>query len=277
MDNTAFEDTTYRVYSPGGNITALVRGLEPLACKRRLIQDLIMEKRPDVEQVGFVGVDTDNPELTMTGGEFCGNAARAAAWHYLGGEPGGLSLRVSGAAGVIKAGVAANLDAWAEAPVRGCRAEPEGDGAYWVAMEGISHLVLLPDASFAYLRDNPAASNQADRAAVRSFRENLVRAASRLLVSSGRAYDAAGVIFSENTGGCVKIHPCVFIKSAGTALFETACGSGSAALAVTAGCLRGRGVTLRVLQPSGSFITASVEYAGGRVAAGNISGPVVEL
>ena len=84
-----------RVYSPGGNVTALVSNCGDAyvshcgdvyvshcgdaAVSRREIQDHIMNKYKDVEQVGFIDSSDGIYSLTMTGGEFCGNAARAAA------------------------------------------------------------------------------------------------------------------------------------------------------------------------------------------------------
>ena len=286
---------SYRVYSPGGNTTALVSGLELCAERRLTVQDYIMRERPGVEQVGFVGTDAANPELIMAGGEFCGNAARAAAWQYLDGKPGVISLLVSGADFAINAGVAENLEAWAETPVRGQSAEPAGDGVYKVAMEGISHLVLLPEASRKYLREKPAPRHLDDARPDEIYKERLLVRAFELLENAWPSYNAAGVIFTEtvvndaavkfagselltgNADGVIKIHPCVFVKNAGTAFYETACGSGSAAVAVTLSCLRGVGLTISVLQPSGSVINASVVYSGGRALCVKISGPVFEI
>lgn len=57
--NTIQELTTigkieYKVLNPGGNKTALVKGINYTDKQKRLINKLIMEKYLDVEQVGFL-------------------------------------------------------------------------------------------------------------------------------------------------------------------------------------------------------------------------------
>lgn len=96
----------YSILDPTGNITALVE--DPVAIPLQpAVADQIMEKHPEVEQVGFVrfypdpasddairtesGPDRDrndqdqgriHGELRMAGGEFCGNASMSAAALY---------------------------------------------------------------------------------------------------------------------------------------------------------------------------------------------------
>jgi len=72
----------------------------------------------------------------------------------------------------------------------------------------------------------------------------------------------------------VKIHPCVFINSAGTAFYEMACGSGSVAVGLASAYLRGQSVALPVLQPSDKVIDMSITVEGGRVLGAVISGEV---
>ena len=154
MDTNSLKCIKYRLFVPGGNVTALVDGLEKDIHRRREIQDIIMGRHVDVEQVGFFGIGADGPELIMTGGEFCGNAARSAAWQYLGGNPGETAIRVSGASRPVRAGVKAALFylvAWAEMPLGGHEAKRVDVGMTWIAMEGISHLVLTPEASYGYI------------------------------------------------------------------------------------------------------------------------------
>jgi diaminopimelate epimerase len=265
-----YEIIKYRLFIPGGNMTALVGGLEPDAAIRREVQDYIMRKHPDVEQVGFVGEDSDNPELIMTGGEFCGNAARSAAWYYLDGKPGDITIRVSGVKEPIRAGVDGAAGAWADMPVTGCRLTNMG-GIHKVEMESIIHYIISVEKSAEYLRDisgNDGAGRLLNRA-----RELL-----QFLSAAGGAdmSGAAGVIFTECVGGVIKIHPCVFVPSAGTSVYETACGSGSAAVAMVEGVHSGKDASFAVMQPSGMTIAASAAVSRGCVTAARICGPVVE-
>ena len=97
-------DYCYQLFNPSGNVTALILGLEKNGQLRRRAAQKIMEKHPEVEQVGFVSLDKKDPRLMMAGGEFCGNALRAAACYYLAGRAGELSMKVFGAQPHLKAG-----------------------------------------------------------------------------------------------------------------------------------------------------------------------------
>ena len=66
---------------PTGNITALVESSAEVS-RQPFIADLIMQKHPEVEQVGFVEFG-EQVKLRMAGGEFCGNASMCAAALYL--------------------------------------------------------------------------------------------------------------------------------------------------------------------------------------------------
>ena len=259
-------------------MTALVGVLEKDADKRRLIQDMIMNKNREVEQVGFVGFDGGSPALLMTGGEFCGNAARSAAWHFLDGKPGEISIRVSGASKPIKAGFSDDLGAWAEMPLDGCSVRSAGDGMVWVDMEGISHLVLTADASAKYLKNCIGINKNENENEIdivdkvyKVDEEQLLRHAGKLLNSHPSSANACGVIFTGSALPCeanrntkehkLRIYPCVFVATAGTTFYETACGSGSAAVAIAEGVKSGRSLTLGLLQPSGMTIEATVEIS----------------
>ena len=47
-------EVSYKIFNPAGNITALVIGDEYNLEQRRLINNLIMKKETEVEQVGFI-------------------------------------------------------------------------------------------------------------------------------------------------------------------------------------------------------------------------------
>ena len=72
----------YAICRPGGNDTALVYGSDYTQEQKKCINDAIMKKHSNVEQVGFIDFNK-KPELQMAGGEFCGNATRSAANLYL--------------------------------------------------------------------------------------------------------------------------------------------------------------------------------------------------
>lgn len=105
------KEYSYQIYIPGGNATALVFDLENNLHFRKTINDTIMDKFPYIEQVGFLSSDPEKPELIMAGNEFCGNATRCAAWHFLKGIPGEISLKVSGVDRKLRAGVTKEYEA----------------------------------------------------------------------------------------------------------------------------------------------------------------------
>ena len=76
----------YKILNPGGNKTALIYGSEYTDSQKRLINRRIMEKNPQVEQVGFLNNKVNR--LEMAGGEFCMNGTRCAIWEYVKGKEG---------------------------------------------------------------------------------------------------------------------------------------------------------------------------------------------
>ena len=65
------------------------------------------------------------------------------------------------------------------------------------------------------------------------------------------------------------------MNSIGTEIFETACGSGTVAFAQVLASLTFNNITdLNVIQPSGKFLTVSVDYDILEMKNAQISGPV---
>lgn len=114
------------ILNPGGNITALAEGIPASRPLRKTINDEVMKVFPEVEQVGFL--DRPIPRLEMAGGEFCGNATRCAAYLLLGGEPGKISLNVSGAGDKkLTARIDDNKLIWAQMPLSAAPIRKAGD------------------------------------------------------------------------------------------------------------------------------------------------------
>lgn len=105
----------YIICRPGGNDTALVYGINYTPEDKKKINDAIMAKHSNVEQVGFIDLN-QTPELKMAGGEFCGNATRSAANCYLEGKKGNIKIIVN-ETDTINAGVYNNGKSWCEIPL----------------------------------------------------------------------------------------------------------------------------------------------------------------
>lgn len=70
----------YRIFNPTQNITILVN--EPIAVERQPeVAEALLSLHPEAEQVGFVSISggSNDIELRMAAGEFCGNATMSTA------------------------------------------------------------------------------------------------------------------------------------------------------------------------------------------------------
>ena len=259
MITSSQNDIIYSIYRPAGNDTALVRGTHFDKDTKKKINDLIMARHSNVEQVGFV--DTDGRyELQMAGGEFCGNATRSAAWYYLAGQPGDLRIRVN-SKDEVSAGVTVDKKAWSEMPLyRGADAITQiEDDLFMVKLEGITILVLRPRRAAPYLQD----------------KSSLKQVATNFIDQYNlRGSEAVGVMFCEEVEASLKIHPIVWVRDIDTLFYETACGSGSTAVGIVAAWDSASSQQLDILQPSWMTITVAVSYQNGSIQKATISGIV---
>lgn len=278
----------YMDFLPGGNKTALVMGGKYDAETKRIINDAIMAADPEIEQVGFVKASDPEdfpqdlpaaPSLEMAGGEFCGNATRSAAYYYLQGRPGALTMTVSGG-NQVRCGVYENGDAWCEIPLLNGNTEAASadtpqtvavaPGIYKVRLSGITHLVLEPETAAPFLE-----SCAADP-------EKLKAKGLDLIEKNGLLNEeAAGAIFLDRTkNGLFSIHPIVRVRDIDSLFYETACGSGTVAAAMVLAQQKETAITAGIQQPSGMFIRAEItvteNYNGEKtVSRAVISGPVI--
>ncbi len=251
----------YQIFIPGGNATALVYNLADDLQIQKFVNDAIMKKFPYVEQVGFLSTDISKPQLIMAGGEFCGNATRCAAWHYLNGKQGELSLKVSGVSNQLKAGVTKKGEAWAEIPTIGTLNDivEIKKGFFLVKLEGILHVVVMPEQSKMYLKK----TCEIKKTAMSILCQN------KLLDTP-----AAGVIFVEQTMKTLKIHPCVYVSRINTLFYETACGSGTVAVGLVCALLNKKSEEITVIQPSTKTIKVFVSIKGEEIDEAIISGGI---
>lgn len=240
---------TYYLYSPGGNDTALVEGNNLDNQIKKIINDKIMCIHHNIEQVGFV--NTDKYKLEMAGGEFCGNATRSAAYYYLNGKPGEINISVSNDM-IIKAGINDDEKAWAQIPVydsKNC-IKAIDNGIYEVIMNGIKYVILDEDISKDYLLDK------------KSIKENAMNILNKYKVKDS---EALGVIFLESKSDKIKIHPVVWVKSINTLFYETACGSGTTAVAILQAVNTSKNQNIDIIQPSNQIITSKIYINKGKV------------
>ncbi|MDR0569352.1 MAG: hypothetical protein LBG87_09135 [Spirochaetaceae bacterium] len=209
------------IADPAKNIT--VFALNPVEDRAEAARTLLGASSLKAEQVGFV-MPPKTPgglwRLEMMGGEFCGNAARSFGLFVARktGLSGRVSVRVeiSGASGSLP--VLVDTDAGtASVAIPKPSAEYtfafEGQPLRAYQFEGITH-IIAPDIPAD--RDNFFAVKR--------------RFESCALKKAGPGFQALGVLFYDRTERFMR--PCVYVVSADSLVFESSCGSGSAALGI---------------------------------------------
>jgi len=254
----ATTEVRYGIFDPTGNVTALVEtavdGKDMTA-----VAAAVMARHPEVEQVGFCDAGGDDlPTLCMAGGEFCGNATMCAALLRairLGWGPGEheVSVRVSGAEGPVRVRLDLADDQGASASVLMPPAVSVSDAFLvhagtaatlpLVRMQGIAHLVVVPESPFAHLIDN---TDDAERA---------VREWCALVAS-----DCLGLMFLGDRGDGLRMTPLVFVPGVDTLFWEGSCASGTAAVGMVFARDARRAVELELDQPGGTLRVSSAPF-----------------
>jgi diaminopimelate epimerase len=247
----------YYLYDMCGNKTALVEASNVNKDLRKIINDEIMNKNCDIEQVGFVS--KEEFKLTMAGGEFCGNATRGTAYYYLNGKKGEISIKVSNDI-TLRAGVTEDGKAWTEMPLY--KGEEQirklDNGIYEVIMDGINFIILEENVSKEYLEDKS------------DLKEKTKEILSKYDVSES---EATGVIFEElDVNNRIKINPVVWVKSIDTLFYENACGSGTTAVAMLESIKCKESKKIEIVQPSKEVIIANVYFDNDKIKKASICG-----
>ena len=238
---------SYIIFNPAGNITALVLGDNYTAEEKRLINDEIMRKEIDVEQVGFLSKKENR--LTMAGGEFCGNASRCAALYYIG-EKRNIELKINN--NKINAGINEKFEVWCEIPIENYNIENITENIYKVILKGITILVV-------------AESNK-----YKDFKECAIK----LIKKYNLEDDAIGVMFVEKIKEIIKIYPIVWVKKIDTLFFENACGSGTIAVTMLESWLKNSSSKYKVLQPSGEILKTEIIIENNRLKRAILKGKI---
>ena len=256
------------IADPAGNMTAFV--LDPVetpedraALSRAILADPLLK----IEQAGFVSPPKTEGglwRLEMMGGEFCGNAARSFGL-FAAREQGltcrmSLPVSVSGTESPVT--VTADTESgWAEAeiPLPLALESLEYSGVCLPALvfDGITHLIA-PDTA-------------PSEGAFKKIKESLEKKYATLH-PCGRIPAAVGVLFYDT--GSRFMTPVVYVRATDTLVFESSCGSGSAALGVWESRDFPDGESrLSVAQPGG-VIEVKVRKTGGRADSIRIGGIV---
>ena len=246
----------YVVLDPTGNLTALV--LDPVLPEEEAF--LTNELLKVSEQVAYLekpALPGAAAAIRLMGGEFCGNAAMAAAAWLLRDrlserQESAILLQVSGAKEPVPCRVQA-LGGLLRGTVRmpavlGVRGEEYCGRCFTaVRMEGILHLI-----------DPAGIPDPAEAEAL------LRRIVARL------PDEAVGLMRWDRETGTLT--PLVYVRGSGSLVWEHGCGSGSAAVGACEALLRGDGTTVTEVRQPGGTITVSAEVRSGAVTGISIAG-----
>ena len=249
----------YVILDPTGNLTALVTDWGGAEDEAEITERLMRES----EQVAYLEPPRERGALArirLMGGEFCGNAAMAAAaWlvrdRLRAGQAMTVPLEVSGAQGMVFCrvrGLENGFEGTVEMPrVLSVRpAEAGGIPVTEVRMEGITHLIregtepLEKEKAEALLTDYAAQSGA----------------------------EAAGLMDRNPETGFMR--PLVYVRGSGTLVWETACGSGTAAVGAAEAWRLGTGTAAEAVAQPGGTLRAEAAAEQGRVTEGRITGKI---
>ena len=251
--------TRYVILDPTGNLTALVLETDAPEREAEITARLMRES----EQVAYLEPPTlpgSLARIRLMGGEFCGNAAMAAAgWlvrdRLAPGKRLTVPLEVSGAPGVLFCRIEGKEDGFEGTvempPVLGFLEETfRGVPLTGVRMEGILH----------WIRESrtPLPKEEAE-ALIREIAERVPD-------------EAVGLLDRNPETG--KMRPLVFVRGSGTLVWETACGSGSAAVGALEARRKGSGLAVTEVSQPGGVIRAEAEAEDGRILRVSITGRV---
>ena len=237
----------FMVTAAGGNCTALEILDEPRDRQWYQTRGRELEqigKPYDVEQAGFVILP--ETRLEMTGGEFCGNASRAAA--LLLSKVLGLKtfrLNVSGTPHQVKATVSdEKLDhAYVQCDFTKLPNQVDhvslstGEDARFVDLKGIVHVLVF--APFPEGKDGDGEER---------YKKDHRRIMSELNLAH---HPAVGVCWIQKDSRRTRMDPVVWVRDADTFYYESSCGSGSIATSFATGAEfieQPSGKTIRVHQ-----------------------------
>ena len=249
--SSRFKNKIFILY-PGGNITAIVkdkisRGLQSFVAQK-IIQSYIQGKpiNRQIEQVAFIEKPNNKKavsRLRLAGGEFSGNATLCLAWLVLKKRKIGL-LEVSGSKELLKA---KRLRGFLKIQIPSPKSLSQlrkftKEGFPVIFLEGICQVVV----------DKFYGKKELEQ---KKIGLNIIKN------NKFTKEPAAGVLFIKKLANRIKMRPYIYFeKGTKWGLYtETACGSGSTAIAINEYFNQGKNIrNLKVTQPTGCSLFTTV-------------------
>jgi diaminopimelate epimerase len=250
------------IADPAKNITVFV--LSPVSGpeeRAAAAKALLADPSLGAEQVGFVIPATDPSRLwrlEMMGGEFCGNAARSFGLYVARRQGLRGQVRVDIEISGMKTPVPVRVDVeagLAEAamplPIAEETLSYRGSDLPVYVFDGITH-VIAPD--------------------IKPAEPAFYEIKTLLEKGAGRHLDALGVMFWDSAAKVMT--PAVYVYATESLVFESSCGSGSAALGIWLARELPDGEERLALRQPGGVIEVRVNKRDGEVTGVSIGGPV---
>ena len=236
------------IMAAGGNGTAI--RVIPDALSRQEYEaegKRLQQYYASAEQSGFFVASKNHFE--MAGGEFCGNATRAAAIVAASfSKSASVNFTVSGYDGVV------------EAQVQRIKAKEYFVTCWFPKMRSTNQLRETSDGIFVWVVDLGgivhALVSEPFHNDVDWYRSRHERIRSELHLGDR---EAVGVIWYRRINGGVKINPVIWVKARDSLIYEEACGSGSIATSIVTG-------NEEIRQPTGELIRVQASADGIRIA-----------
>ena len=253
----------YKILNPGGNKTALVINNNYSDDEKKIINNIILKENKDVEQVGFISEKYKN--LEMAGREFCVNATRCAIWEYLNHNFGKLNIKVSGYKEMIGGGIDKQGNVYVKIKINKKFSDviTIKEKLNFVELDGILLAAINEDNSKEYINDlkiNP----QKTKIKLKEIMKKI-----------NSPQNAVGIILTEKKGKGIQIYPIIWVKTIDTLFYETACGSGSLAVAIYKNYIENI-KDFKIIQPSGYSFKVNLDVNLDYIKDATIYGKVIE-
>ena len=238
----------YQLISASGNPTAIIKG-EYDPDTKRSINQRIFSPNNQVEQIAYVRYSNNRYNVEMMGNEFLGNDCRAAAFSFLKSKSGKIKLNTSGTTKVIDCLVDQNQNSTVDIPYSFSPKKILNNKiGFLIKIFGSYQLIIKGRGSLSQAR--------------------------KIIDSQFIDSNAVGIMFFEKITGGYKLDPFFWVKGTQTLVNETACGSGSTALAIYLSYINKKSYqSLRILQPSKLPIFIDTIFNNNSVTKIKISGP----
>lgn len=238
----------YKIYKPSGNPTALIY-IKSSKKLDKSLNDLIMQKHPFVEQVGFID---DNFNLYMAGGERCINAIRCAGFFYMD-KFSQDKVSVKNLGEVFKCG----KDEFGIFTISNFSDKFDikklNDFEYLVNLDGITHIVNLENLEF------------------KSDDEYKKFGFEKIKSLNLTNLKASGFINVKDE----VLKPVVFVRDINTLFYESACASGSLAASVVLNLINNK-TSFKLIQPSNKPLFVEIYKEFDKFISFKISGEILK-